>query len=228
MAILPDSREQMVQFFEAHIPVWAKDPPSIGLTAAQIVDLDSRITAARAALTAQTAAINTKLAATEVMHTQTSDLRGFGSDLVKVIKAFAESTDDPGVYAAAEIPAPAPPTPAGPPDMPTDVTATLDNFGQVKVEWKGSRAFNTQFILQRQLVPVGGSPTAWTYAGSSATNDYTDNALPTGYASASYRVYAQRSSGASDASTPTTLTFGTEGSGQQASSGSGDNIALAA
>jgi hypothetical protein len=226
MAILPSSREQMVQYFEAHNPVWAKDPAAIGLTPGQIVELDTRVTEARAALSAQTAAINTKLAASENMRLETDDLRGFGADLIKVIKAFAESTDDPAVYVAAEVPPPSPPTPTGPPDMPTNVTATLDNFGQVKVEWNGSLAVGTQFILQRQLLPVGGAPLEWVYAGSSTTNDYTDATVPTGFAAVSYRVYAQRAAGTSDASGTITLNFGTEGGASQASSG--DTISMAA
>jgi hypothetical protein len=226
MSILPNSREQMVQYFEVHNPVWAKDPAAIGLTAAQIVELDTKITNARATLTAQTAAINAKLAATGNMHLETDTLRGFGADLIKVIKAFAESTDDPAVYVAAEVPPPSPPTPSGPPDQPTNLKTTLDNFGQVIIEWTGSRAFGTQFTVQRQLTPVTGSPTPWADVGTSATNDFIDATVPTGQASVSYRVYAQRSSGISNASDPSSLNFGTE-SGSSAASG-GDTISFAA
>lgn len=225
MSVLPQSRQAMLQFFEQHVTVWAASPTAIGLTAAQMTQLATYINDARTSFDAQQDAIAVKLAATNLMYTKTDTLRSFGADLIKTIRAFAETTNNPDVYSDAQIPPPKTPTPVGPPETPTEITATINNFGYIVVKWKGRRAAGTQFILQRQLAPLAGKAGNWTYAGTTTTNDYTDITVPTGYASVSYRVYAQRSGGQSDASTPVTLQFGTDLGENTATNGDGLSLA---
>ncbi len=205
----------MIQWFADRAASWAADPTGIGLTAAQVADLVAFLNVAQTGSDNAIAARIASRDATVVFHEGADTLRDFGADLIKTIKAYAETTNDPNVYAAASVPPPSGPTPTGPPEVPTEVTASINGFGYVFIEWKASRAVGTQFILQRQLTPVDGPPSAWTYAGSSTTNDYTDTTVPTGFASVSYRVYAQRASGTSDASNVTTLAFGSNASGSE-------------
>jgi hypothetical protein len=217
MGVIPTTIIGKIQFYETHLPVWAVDPTAIGLTALQLADLSLLTTAARADFDSTQSIRDAARASTLDQKVSVNAMQELGGDLVKTIRAFAETTNDDTVFSAAQIPPPAPPTPAGPPDMPTEVSAEINNFGYVLIKWKGSRSFGTQFVLQRQLTPVGGAPGTWTYAGSSTTNDYTDTTVPTGFASVSYRVYAQRAGGISDASGTTTIAFGT-GSGSNSSS----------
>ncbi len=225
---LPTTIVGKIEFFEQHLPVWAADPASIGLDAGLVSDLAVRTAQARTDYEAALAIRNSAKAATETQNSSVSFMYDLGADLVKTIRAFAETTDDDSVYAAAQIPAPSPPTPTGPPEMPTNVTADVNNFGYVVISWKASRAVGTQFILQRQLQPIDGPPQAWTYAGSSTTNDYTDTTVPTGFAGVSYRVYAQRAGGTSDVSTPTTISFGTGAGGSSSETAGGEDLTLAA
>ncbi len=228
MPIIPRTLIGRIEFFEQHLPVWATDPAAIGLDAAQIADLTVRTAQARADYEAALAIRNSAKAATETQKSSVDFMYDLGADLVKTIRAFAETTDDDSVYAAAQIPAPAPPTPTGPPEMPTNVTADVNNFGYVVISWKGSRAVGTQFILQRQMIPVDAPAGPWTYAGSSVTNDYTDTTVPTGFAGVSYRVYAQRPGGTSDVSTPTTISFGTGAGSSSTETAGGQNLTIAA
>ncbi len=219
MGVIPTTIIGKIQFYESHLPIWAADPAAIGLTAAQVAELTTLTAAARADFEATQAARDAARAATLDQKVSVSAMQELGGDLVKTIRAFAETTNDDTVFSAAQIPPPSPPKPVGPPDMPTEVSAEINNFGYVLIKWKASRAAGTQFVLQRQLTPVGGAPGTWTYAGTSTTNDYTDTTVPTGFASVSYRVYAQRAGGISDASGTTTIAFGT-GSGSSSSSAS--------
>lgn len=226
MSIIPRTIVGEIEFFEQHLPIWAAAPTTIGLTAMQISDLTTLTAQARADYESAQAKRNSARAATETQNTSVASMHNLGADLVKTIRAFAETTDDPSVYTTAQIPAPAKPTPTPPPETPTDVAAVINNFGYVVISWKASRAVGTQFILQRQLTPLNAPPLAWTYAGSSVTDNYTDTTVPTGYAAVSYRVYAQRASGTSDASNVATLQFGS-GLGTSSQSGEG-SLSLAA
>ncbi len=222
--IVPDTQQGAIDFFSSRTPTWAANQAAIGISAAQVADIDAKVTNAQAKLAAAQAARNAAKTATLDLADAMNDMRSFGGDLIKTIRAFAETTGDDSVYLLSDIPPIAPPKPTGPPEVPTEVGVSINGFGYVFIEWKASRAVGTQFILQRQLTPVDGPPQAWTYAGSSTTNDYTDTTVPTGFAAVSYRVYAQRAGGVSDASNPATLAFGTGG----ATAGGDESLTIAA
>ena len=228
MPVIPRNLIGKIEFFEQHLPVWSVDPAAIGLDAGQIVDLTARTAQARSDYESALAIRNSAKALTETQNNSVGFMYDLGADLVKTIRAFAETTDNDAVYAAAQIPAPSPPKPTGAPDMPTNVTADVNNFGYVVVGWKGSRAVGTQFILQRQMIPVDAPAGPWTFVGSSVTNDYTDTTVPTGFAGVSYRVYAQRAGGTSDVSTPTTVSFGTGTGSSSSETAGGEDLTLAA
>lgn len=221
--VIPSSREAMIQWFIERIAYWNKDPAAIGLTSPQIAALANLLQAAETDLdTARTARIDSKQA-TLNYHTTSDELRTFGGDLVKTIKAFAETTDDPSVYTQAAVPPPSPPTPLGPPMTPTNVTGTLNSVGAIELAWKASRAGGTSFTIERS---VSGTSGPWTIIGTSEEMTFTDQAVPTGLASLNYRITAARSGGASNPTTPYTVLFGTTSSGNTAS-GSND-LTLAA
>lgn len=188
MAVLPQSRSELVAFFEAHLPVWVSKASSIGLTADQVTALATFTNDARVALDNQTNAINIKRAATSTMHTQTDTLRSFGGDLIKVIRNFAELNNDPLVYDTAQIPAPSPPTPAGPPPQPTELTASiLLPFG-IGLRWKGSVAQSAYFGIYRKLP----GESLFTLIDTSTAKSFEDTTLGTGIASVQYFIAALR------------------------------------
>lgn len=168
--------------------MWAADPPAIGLTALQISDLTTATAAARASLTAQTNAINIKEAATNTMHVQTDALRSLGGDLVKVIKTFAELTGDPLVYDEAQVPPPAPPTPAGPPPQPTELSAALLPGGGIRLAWKGSVSQGAYFSIYRRL----DGESSFTLIKSPKTKSFDDTTVPAGIGSLVYYIQAVR------------------------------------
>jgi hypothetical protein len=207
--VLPNSRRETIEWFEARVSSWAKSPATIGLSNDQVAALSARLDEARDALDSATALRQASLGATGVFHTKADDMRALGADLIKLIRAFALASDDVGVFAAAHIPPPQASTPAGPPDKPTGVSADILNTGEIKVAWKGLRSYGTQFIVERQMTPVDAPPEPWAWVGHSVTNDFTDAAVPVGFAGVAYRVHAIRAGGTSDASNTATISFGT-------------------
>lgn len=188
MAVVPSNRLDMVQFFETHNPVWASNAAAIGLSLPQISALAALVNAARTDYDEQQAAIQAKLAATNAFHDSSDALRSYGADLVKVIKAYAESNDNPNVYNIAQIPAPQPPSPAGPPDQPTDVLASFIYPFGIRLTWKGSVAQGAYFGVFRRL------PGESTYTFVHTTKDkyFDDTALPAGSSSVEYYIAAFR------------------------------------
>lgn len=190
-SIVPDSINGKIQFFEEHIPVWNADPTAIGLTVAQVTQLSSLTSAARAAYeAAQTARMNSRTA-TQSQHQAVDAMAGFGGDLIKTIRAFAETTGDESVYNLAAIPAPAPPTPAPPPTTPQNVRAVIDASGNVVVTWESGNAAphtGAYFAVRRKLETESG----YKEIGASGTKTFTDATIPPGTVSARYQVRAHR------------------------------------
>jgi hypothetical protein len=140
-------------------------------------------------------------AATEAQNQLVAAMAELGGDYIKIIRTKAETDNNPTIYQLAKIPAPKPPAPLGPPEVPTDLVATLGNEGQIFLRWKASRRGGTSFSIERS---TGNS---FSLIGTSEFKTFTDEALPGGVAQVSYRVRASRSGGNSQASQPVTLFF---------------------
>jgi len=219
MGVVPNSIVGRIQFFEEHLPVWVDNAAKIGLSSVQLTDLATRTAQARADFETALASRSEAKANTELQNLSVGSMYNLGSDLIKTVRAYAETTEDPTVYASAQIPAPATPTPLGPPATPTDLAVTLTTVGDLELTWKASRAGGTSFSIERQTGPTG----SWSLIGTSEDKTFTDSAVPTGETQIAYRVTAARSGGASDPTPPFVVYFGTAG----ASSG-GESLTLAA
>ena len=217
--VLPASREQMIQWFNQRIASWGADPTTIGLTALQVADLAGRLAAAQTdESTAFDARINSKNATTNY-YTSSDDLRNFGGDLIKTIKAFAETTDNTGVYTAASVPPPSPPTPLGPPATPKNLSYKLNTAGEIELKWDSSRTGGTSFTIERSITGATGP---WSIVGTSEEAAFTDTAVPSGVVSVSYRVIASRSGGSSTPTAALVVLFGNSSGSTETASGDTD------
>lgn len=236
--VLPDARIDQIQFCETHWPVWETAPTTIGLTAAQVSALKTATGTARGKYSeAQSARAASKAATTEFYST-TRDMRDQAAVLIAAIKSYAEQQSDPmAVYAAAQIPPPAAPTPAVAPGKPTNFTITLEPTGAVTLSWDASNASASSggfFDISRKLpgsstfLSVGGAPGSTT---ESRRMFFTDVSVPASAASAGvqYIVTPRRGTLTGTPSDAITVQFGIDGSGFAVSGGTvGANYKLAA
>ncbi len=88
----------------------------------------------------------------------------------------------------ADIPAPSDPTPAGPPEQPTELSASLLPGGGLKLKWKGSVAQGAYFSVYRRL----DGETNFTLLKSPKDKFYEDTAIPGGTSSVMYFIQAVR------------------------------------
>jgi hypothetical protein len=186
--VLPSSREQMIAWFAARAPDWAANAAAIGISPAQVLEVAARLSAAENTLTIAT---NTRIAskdATIDYYSDADSLREYGADLIKVIKAFAESNDDQGVYALASVPPPAPPSPAGPPPAPTNLTIKLLPGGGLRLAWKGTTSQSAFFGVYRKAE----GETAFTLLDAPADKFFDDTTIPAEANTVTYYIQARR------------------------------------
>lgn len=208
MSVPPAPIVDRIEWFEQRITGWTASPALIGLTPAQCTSLDAAIIAARKAYEDAQAA---RIAAKNATIQQSIALRtlsDLGGDAIRYIRAFAQSKTTPeardAVYAAASVPPLAPPTPAGPPEVPTDVVGDPNADGTVTLRWKGSTASQTFFSIWRRT----GNNTTWTQIGAVATKTFIDATVPGGTPSVRYYVRAQRNNQLSPASDEAIVNLG--------------------
>lgn len=204
MPILPRTDLGKLEFFEAHLPVWGTAPATIGLTAGQVTSLSTATTAARTAFNAAIASHEASKASTVNQHNKIDAMNAIGTDLLKIIKAYAAVQNDPNVYVLAQIPPPGEPTPAPPPSAPTDLAAVMNTNGSIELRWKGSLAQRQFYSVWRQN-EVGG---VYDQIGSVASKVFLDATCPRGVSQVSYEVRGHRDSQVSVPCTALVIYFG--------------------
>jgi hypothetical protein len=228
MSILPDRVDELIAFCSSHQKAWANAPTSIGLTALQVTALGTQVGAAQAAVEGQQSAKDAAKAATTAARNEVSDLRTSAADLVRAIKSYAEIQADPeAVYAAAQIPPPAPPGPTPPPGTPFDLSVELLGNGALRLKWKCNNPSGTQGTIYEvfRKIGAGGGAGEFQYAGSIGTRSFTDETLPAGSSPVTYQITAVRSTQRGNPA-QFVVNFGVSGGGgltiASISSGNGD------
>lgn len=225
MGIIPLNKVERVEFCESHWPVWSTNATMIGLTAAQGTAFKNLTTAARVAYDAAQAAKQAYRAAVTAQDAAISAAisgPGGAADLLRVIKGFAELSNNPdSVYSLAQIPPPATPVPLPAPGTPEKIAVTLEPSGAVTITWEATDAaassgayFNITRKLpgQTSFTLVGGSPGSTT---ESRRMSFTDFTIPTSAASAGaqYIIQGRRGNRMGEMSEAVVVQFGVDGLG---------------
>lgn len=184
MGIVPSSRIEKIQFYEAHLLPWTTNAASIGLTSQSVTGLSALVSAARTAFSAHLAAQEAARTATATFYEKVRLMHagaGAGADMIQTIKTYAATKNDPNVYLLAQIPAPTPPGSVPPPGTPFDFSVGLLPDGSLDLRWKCSNpagAGGTIYEVQRKL---GSNPaTPFAIIGGSGTKNFIDSTVPAG------------------------------------------------
>ncbi|QOJ14759.1 MAG: hypothetical protein HRU75_08955 [Planctomycetia bacterium] len=210
MSTFPESpRSAFLEWCQGHTAVFSANAAAIGLTSAQATAFTTATTAAANALLSQQQTRQEALVATQAAQEAFSELRSSAGDVVRLIRAFAESQGKPSiVYNLAQIPPPATPAPMPPPGQPTDLTITLTPAdGALQLRWKCVNppgASGTSYLIRRRLP----GQSEWTFLGVSGRKDFVDDTLNAGPDSVQYTVQGQRSGSTGPLSAVFTVYFG--------------------
>ena len=191
MSIVPASNIGRITFYESHIINWTSHPTMVGLVSSDCVSLQALITTARKAYDAQQNALTAAKSATQTMKNAVTAMHALGSIDIMKIKTFAEASNNPNVYPLADLPAPQPATPIGPPGTPTDFVVTLLQSGAVMLRWKcvnPNGSVGTLYEIRRKT-----GTGAFTRLSTEGTREFTDESLPAGAVGVTYEITARRS-----------------------------------
>lgn len=213
MPRLPSKVSELLTLCGSLVPVWeAAAPGSLGLLPADISSFKAAVLAANGAVADQFAAKESAKEATITANKTVRILREEGADAIRKIDAFALASADPeAVFAAAHIPAPQPRTPSQPPGQPSQVTATLDDQGNVTLKWKCTNppGGNVVYTIGRSMSATG----PFTPVGVSGRRSFTDETIPGGSTAVFYTIRGLRGQTAGPVSATFVLRFGQGGGG---------------
>jgi hypothetical protein len=236
-SVLPPNKLDQIQFCEDHTSVWSAAPTTIGLTAAMCTSLTSLTGDARKAYDNAQAARQASKAATTEYNAAVTAMRSKAAEMIGQIKAFAALQASPAaVYATAQIPQPAAPSPVPAPGVPTNIVVTLEPSGAVTLSWEaansaasGGAFFNIFRKLpgQTAFTSIGGAPGS---TSESRRPSFTDQNVPTSAAGngVQYIIQGFRGTSMGPASPSVTVQFGNGGDGANVSFSSSAGVKLAA
>ncbi|HRJ27599.1 MAG TPA: hypothetical protein PLO61_08845 [Fimbriimonadaceae bacterium] len=204
MRVLPRTQAETIQWVSTRIEPWTEQATTLGLDPAQVAELTDTLTEteeAYAALHAAKAALQQAQLAFELKY---QELRRRTSTSIQAIRAKAQATSNPGLYAEGSVPPPAKPSKSGSPPAPTELTSTLTNDGFIRLDWKARLQDSPFFTIYRQLP----GETTFTLLGTSGARQFVDPTLPAGTEFVSYKVVAHRGTQSSVSSEILQIIFG--------------------
>ena len=219
MSVLPESRTDLLQFCEAHASLWAANATGLGINAAKANAFKTTVTAARQAYDDAEKAREAAKAATALSNGQLGLMRTAAAGLIRDIKTYAEQQANPTpIYALAQIPAPAQPSPLPLPGKPTDILVTLLATGAVQISWDAENAAASSGVFFNIYRKLPGANAWVSLGGTSGTTStsrrmtFTDATVPTSAAAAGvqYVMQGQRGTAQGLLSDAITVQFGTD------------------
>jgi hypothetical protein len=220
MGDIPKKQSDFLAFCTAHSGLWLSNAAAIGVLPASATSFKTHAGTAQASFDALTAAKVALKGAVTTNDAAMAQARSDAADIIKTIRAFAESSNNPGVYTLAGITPPAKPTPAPAPSKPEMLSSGLQPGGALTLYWKATnpRGGTVTYSIARKLPHEQGFTIIANTGGNAAANgkptgrrglkQWTDNTLPLNSGGVQYIITGMRGNVAGDPSETLTVTFG--------------------
>ena len=192
MSVVPRKVLEKIQWAEAHVAPFNTNAVAIGTTVPEAAAFETKTEAARAALTAAEAARDASKNASLVLDNALAAVDVAAASIIKQVRAKAESTNNPGVYALASIPAPATPTSVAAPGKPSALKAALMADGSLDLTWDCVNPVGSQGTIYHVYRRLEGEA-EFKFIGGSGPKKFTDATIPAGTATIVYKLQAVRS-----------------------------------
>ncbi|MCC6321048.1 MAG: hypothetical protein IT438_06370 [Phycisphaerales bacterium] len=210
---IPKTIPEFIAWCGDHADSWQMHQAQIGLSAGQVAGFKALVEALETADAAATAARTASKDATIALRNNLDATRATAAAYVAVIKAFAESTNNPNVYSLASISPDDPRSTLPPPLPPESFVATVNPSGSIKLTWKVSQPAGVSNIAYMVKRKIPGVDTAFTTIGSAGKKEFTDETLPVGVDAVQYIVQPRRGESIGGESNVLALQFGSVGGG---------------
>lgn len=210
MGLLPEQYAARIAFFKNRIATWTAEATNIGTTTGAVTALQTAVTAAETALADQQTAQDAAKSATIDLRLALDTMDNLGMGIVEQVRTKSRTAGE-GVYALADLPAPATPAPKAPPGKPTDLGVELEADGTLNLGWKcpnpAGTSGTTYQVFRRD------TPTAeYAYLGTAGERKFVDATVPAGSSEITYKIRGIRSTAAGPWAT-FNVVFGVGGSG---------------
>ena len=209
MTVVPKNKPARISFFNARVAPWGTNSAVLKLDAADVTLLGTKVSAAQSAHADFVAAQAAARSATINYDQAVEDMTTLGMQLIDRIRATARTAGD-GIYALADLPIPAIPSPIGAPGKPYGFEAVLLPDGTLEFTWacdNPPRASGTVYTVWRKK-----DDGTWQSLGGAGQKKFIDTTVPAGVPSVIYSVQAMRSTGVG-VSNEFTVNFGVASGG---------------
>ena len=177
---------------EEHSATWQLNAAQLGLTTAQITALTGAVASAQEDYAAAIKARSESKAASLTAQNSLEAALRLTANAIRDIDATAQNNANPdSVYVIAQIPPPAPPSPAVPPGTPEAFKVELKQNGGITLTWKCKNESPTGVFYTVRRAPRGSTDGPWVQLGVATKRVFTDDTLPAGDG-VIYEVRAQR------------------------------------
>jgi hypothetical protein len=213
---VPTTKRDMLPWANTHKPLWITNAEQIGLTDAQAAAFKTLVESFESTSGAAEIARQASLDATEADDNAFTALRSVASAYSRIIKGFAESTNNPNVYALAGLKPNAKPGAAQPPIPPAQLTLAVNGDGSMQLKWKVTQPAGVSGVTYQVFRAVNDETTP-VFVGTSTKKSFKDESLPFGTDRVTYWVQPVRGSVVGAISNQFGFRFGAGGGGGFAS-----------
>jgi hypothetical protein len=191
MGTVPVKLLDRLAWYRQHAPVWDLNASAIGVVPTTATAFSMRVETVDQSYQDLLAARETARAR-EVEFKEAYNLMSeVGANLVRTIRAFAQTSGSDQVYATAQIPPPKTPAPVAAPGTPYAPAVALQPGGSLKLSWKCNNPSDGTGVMY-EIHRADGTG-AMTHVGTVGTRSFTDATIPAGSSTVNYTVTAIRS-----------------------------------
>ncbi|MEQ8843414.1 MAG: hypothetical protein RIB58_01060 [Phycisphaerales bacterium] len=221
MSTIPQPYPAAIDWCTDRLANWPNDPTVIGLDAARVAELAALTQAASTALATARQLDEDKKAAFADYNAKAKAMRDYASQSVGIIRGFAKASANPQtVYTAAQIPAPAEPSPAPVPGVPTDFKVGLLQDGSIELSFECENGGEGGVSYEVRRRDGTGQTAPFNFVKNATERKFVDDTIPPGTPVVTYRIVAFRTTGRGDPAV-FLVSFGAGNSAEVIAAGSG-------
>jgi hypothetical protein len=193
MSTTPRKVVDRIQWCEDHHDPFNDNAVAIGTTVSAVTDLQTKTATARDAYNTAQQTRQAAEAATTALGVAVDVMDVAVASILKQIRAKADLAG-PGIFALANVPPNATPSPIGAPGTPSNFKIELQQSGAVTLKFKCKNPAGStgiQYNIRRRV--NGGGSSAFVGIGQTGIKSWTDATIPAGSTSVTYEITASRS-----------------------------------
>lgn len=207
---LPSKLSDLVNWCSTHVDLFDLNHAAIGMSVLQSSAFKGAVETMNAKIAAAQMARQASKDATFEQSEAVSAVRSIAGELIAQTKVFASTSNNMTVYSLAGISPDAPPTPLGPPNTPTQLSASVNPDGSLNLTFKAVQPRGMSGVQYRIFRRYGTTLVGpFNLVGDAGSNKrFTDTTLPVGVDRVEYMIQPKHNNVYGEQSSVFALQFG--------------------